>query len=109
MMLNEQLRQVGKDNFSDALKMTRRQLLPALMTVPSAAAFYWGYENIKGNTVRAALIGTGGQGRSHIDSVNPEFLNLVAISDIRPSMQRKARISHEAKYGAAARDIALAE
>ena len=109
MMLNEQLRQIGIDNFSDALKMTRRELLPALLTVPSATAFYWGYERMKGSPVRTALIGTGGQGRSHIDSLNPEYIKLVAISDIRPSMQRKARIALEAKYGTDARHIELVQ
>lgn len=109
MMLNEQLRQIGIDNFSDALRMTRRELLPAMLTVPSATAFYWGYDRLKGNPVRAALIGAGGQGRSHIDSLNPEFIKLVAISDIRPSMQRKARIALEAKYGSEARNIELVE
>lgn len=39
MILNEQQRQVGKDNFSGALKMTRRDLIPALVTVPSVTAF----------------------------------------------------------------------
>ena len=57
MILNEQQRQMGKDNFSDALKLTRRELLPALVTLPAATAFYWGYERFKGNPVRAALIG----------------------------------------------------
>ncbi len=109
MILNEQLRQMGKDNFSSALKMTRREMLPALLTVPSATAFYWGYDRLKGSPVRAALIGAGGQGRSHIDSLNPEFINLVAFSDIRPTMQKKARISLETKYGSGAREIELIE
>ena len=104
MILNEQQRQAGKDNFFDALRLTRRQLL---VTLPSATAFYWGYERLGGKPVRAALIGAGGQGRSHIDSLNPEYIRLVAFSDIRPSMQKKARISLEAKYGTAARDIEL--
>jgi hypothetical protein len=109
MILNEQLRQIGRDNFSDALQMTRRQLLPALVTLPSVTAFYWGYQGMKGNPVRAALIGAGGQGRSHIDSLNPEYIKLVAFSDIRPSIQKKARISLEAKYGSEARNIELIE
>jgi predicted dehydrogenase len=109
MILNEQQRQVGRDNFSDAVKMTRREVFPALVAVPSVTAFYWGYGSQKGKPVRAALIGAGGQGRSHIDSVNPEYIKLVAFSDIRPSMQRKARIALEAKYGTEARDIALVE
>lgn len=107
MILNEQLRQIGKDNFGDALKLSRRELLPAMVTLPSVTAFYWGYSGLKGSPVRAALIGAGGQGRSHIDSINPEYIKLVAFSDIRPSMQKKARISLESKYGSAARDIPL--
>jgi predicted dehydrogenase len=109
MILNEQQRQVGKDNFFDALKLTRREFLPALVTLPSATAFYWGYERLHGSPVRVALIGAGGQGRSHIDSLNPQFLKLVAFSDIRPSQQKKARVSLDAKYGAGARQVELVE
>jgi len=109
MILNEQQRQVGKDNFVEAVGLTRREMLPALVTLPSVTAFYWGYRSMKGKPVRAALIGTGGQGRSHIDSLNPDYIQLVAFSDIRPSQQRKARVSLEAKYGSAARDIVLIE
>lgn len=109
MILNEQLRRIGADNFRDALQITRRDMLPALVTLPSVTAFYWGYQGFDGRPVRAALIGAGGQGRSHIDSLNPEAIRLVAFSDIRPSMQRKARIALAAKYGSAARDIELVE
>jgi predicted dehydrogenase len=109
MILNEQQRQTGKDNFLDALKLTRRQFMPALVALPSATAFYWGYESLNGSPVRAALIGAGGQGRSHIDSINPQYLKLVAFSDIRPSQQKKARIQFDAKYGSEAREIELVE
>lgn len=109
MILNEQQRQAGKDNFFDALKLTRREMLPALVTLPAATAFYWGYDRLHGSPVRAALIGAGGQGRSHIDSLNPDYLKLVAFSDIRPSQQKKARIQLEGKYGSDARRIELVE
>lgn len=109
MILNEQQRQAGKDNFSDALKMTRREFMPAMVTIPTASAFYFGYGRQKGSPVRAALIGAGGQGRSHIDSINPEYVKLVAFSDIRPSQQKKARIALESKFGTEARDIKLIE
>jgi predicted dehydrogenase len=109
MLLNEQNRNVGRDNFDDGLTLTRRQMLPAMVALPSVTAFYWGYDRLRGDPVRTALIGAGGQGRSHIDSLNPEFIKLVAFSDIRPSMQRKARLSLEGKYGNAARDIELVE
>src|SRR5690349_17126817 len=105
MILNEQQRQIGKDNFRDALQMTRRAFVPAL----AGGAFYFGYGQQKGSPVRAALIGAGGQGRSHIDSLNPDYIKLVAICDIRPSQQKKARIALESKYGTDAREIALIE
>jgi predicted dehydrogenase len=107
MILNEQQRQVGKDNFDAALGLTRRDVLKGLATLPAATAFYFGYERLKGEPVRTALIGAGGQGRAHIDSANPEAIRIVAFSDIRPSNQKKARVSLEGKYGAAAREIAL--
>ncbi len=107
MILNEQQRQVGRDNFDDALSLTRRDVLKGLAVLPAATAFYFGYERLKGNPVRAALIGAGGQGRAQIDSINPDAIRLVAFSEIRPSMQKKARASLEAKYGSAAREIEL--
>ncbi len=107
MILNEQQRQVGKDNFDAALGVTRRDVLKGIATLPAATAFYFGYERLKGNPVRTALIGAGGQGRAHIDSANPEAIRIVAYSDIRPSNQKKARVTLENKYGAAAREIEL--
>ena len=109
MILNEQQRQVGKDNFLDALRMTRREFLPAMVAAPTMGAFYFGYGHQKGSPVRAALIGTGGQGRSHIDSINPEYVKLVAFSEIRPSQQKKARIALESKYGSESASITLVE
>jgi predicted dehydrogenase len=107
MILNEQQRQVGKDNFDAALGLTRRDVLKGIATLPAATAFYFGYERLEGNPVRTALIGAGGQGRAHIDSLNPGALRIVAFSDIRPSMQKQARVSLENKYGSAAREIEL--
>ena len=109
MLLNEQQRQIGKDNFSDALRLTRREMLSGLAAIPSVTAFYWGYGRLKGDPVRAALIGAGDQGRAHIGSVNPDYIRFVAFSDIRPSNQKKARVAFEAKYGAEARRIELVE
>jgi predicted dehydrogenase len=109
MLLNEQQRQIGKDNFSDALRLTRREMLSGLAAIPSVTAFYWGYDRLKGDPVRAALIGAGDQGRAHIGSVNPDYIRFAAFSDIRPSNQKKARVAFEAKYGVEARRIELVE
>lgn len=106
MILNELQRRMGADNFADALKFSRRELVAGAASV---TAFYWGYSHMRGSPVRAALIGAGGQGRSHIDSMNPDYLRLVAFCDIRPSQQKKARVALEGKFGSAARDIELVE
>ncbi len=105
MLLTEQQRRIGQDNFLDALRMTRRELLPGLAAVPSVTAFYWGYGRMKGDPVRAALIGAGGQGRAQINSANPDYVKIVAVSDIRPSNQKKARQALELKYGGDARQV----
>ncbi len=109
MLLNEQQRHVGRDNFAEALRLSRREMLPGLAAIPSVTAFYWGYSALKGSPVRAALIGAGGQGCSLIASANPDFIRFAAFSEIRPSNQKKARIAFEAKYGAEARRIELVE
>jgi predicted dehydrogenase len=106
MILNEKLRQMGADNFRDALTYSRRDVLAA---VPAAAGFYWGYRAMKGSPVKAAIIGTGGQGCSLISAMNPDYVKVVAFSEIRPSNQRRGRQALQAKFGSAARDIELIE
>jgi predicted dehydrogenase len=104
MVLNAKQRQIGSDNFNDAsrevFKITRRQLLSAAAVIPSAAAMYWGYTKLKGAPVKAGLIGTGNQGcYAHISQSNPEYIEFVAFSDIRPSNQARARDEFKKLYG----------
>ncbi len=110
MVLTNEQRTIGAANFTQALALSRRQLLKgAAVTLPAVTAFYWGYSQLKGAPVRTGIIGTGDQGTAHIGSINPEFVEVVAFSDIRPSSQRRARQALEQKYGAAARNVALHE
>lgn len=105
MVLDERQRQVGKDNYADAVRISRRQMLTGLTAIPSAAALYWGYEHteMKGGPVKALLIGTGNQGcYAHIAQSNPDFVKFVAFSDIRPSNIAKGRQYFRDKYGAEA-------
>jgi predicted dehydrogenase len=74
--------------------LTRRDLLKGtLAAVPlatlSAAAVYFGYESLKGNPVKAGLIGAGDEGGVLVGSHNPDFLEFVAYSDIRPYNQKR--------------------
>lgn len=91
MVLNGMQRQVGTDNYDDAVRYSRRQFILGAAAAPVAAtAAYWGYESLKGDPVRVGVIGTGNQGIAHISHMNPEYVQVVAFSDIRPSNQQRA-------------------
>ncbi|MEP0844189.1 MAG: Gfo/Idh/MocA family oxidoreductase [Phycisphaerae bacterium] len=110
MVLNSAQRKVGSDNYRDAVKITRRQVLTGALAVPGAAGMYWGYGRIEnGNPVKVAILGTGNQGRAHIGSINPDYLQVVAYSDIRPSNQKAARLLLNDKFGEKAEGIKLYE
>jgi predicted dehydrogenase len=65
-----------------------------------APAVYYGYQSMHGKPVKAALIGTGDEGGVLAGAHNPEYLELIAVCDIRPSNLR--RIFEGDKGGAAA-------
>lgn len=74
----------------DPAKPDRRDVLKAGLAagavVPVSAAVYFGYSSWKGNlAVRTALIGTGDEGGVLIGDHNPEFNEIVAVCDIRPT------------------------
>ena len=64
-------------------------------------AMYFGYDKIT-NPVRVGVIGTGDEGNVLISAINPEYVQVVAIADIRPSS------IHRAFHGDWASDAALA-
>lgn len=110
MTLNDNQRQIGRDNFNDAVRVSRRQVLSGVAAGGvGAAAAYWGYGKIEeGGPVRAGLIGTGDQGcYAHISQSNPDYLKFVAFSDIRPSSQKRARRLLQEKYGDEAANVDL--
>lgn len=109
MVLNEIQKQVGRDNFIEALRCTRREVLSGFAALPAVTAFYWGYSRMNGSPVKAAILGTGGQGRSLLSSLNPDYIRLVAFCDVRPSNQKKARQVLGSKYGPSAAQIELYE
>ncbi|MFO0881745.1 MAG: Gfo/Idh/MocA family oxidoreductase [Gemmataceae bacterium] len=85
-------RAVGEANFQkavDHLGLNRRDFLKAGIVGAgavggSAAAVYFGYQSMQGRPVKAALIGGGDEGGVLAGEHNPEFLEIVAVSDIRP-------------------------
>lgn len=109
MNLKPEERKVGRENYEGATWATRRDFLKAAAAAPVAGAFYFGYERIEGEPVRAAIIGTGNEGNVLIRESNPDYLRFVAFSDIRPSNQQRARKTFSEKYGAEADKIELVE
>jgi predicted dehydrogenase len=60
--------------------------LAAGAIVPVSAAVYFGYQSWKGNNaVKTALIGCGDEGGVLVGDHNPEFNEIVAVCDIRPT------------------------
>ena len=47
-------------------------------------AFYFGYDKAVGSPLRVGVIGTGDEGSVLIGAINPEFIEVKSIADIRP-------------------------
>src|SRR5262245_42511379 len=95
MNLTPEQRTIGKQNFYESLGTTRREFLAG--TVAAAAvggaglgAMYFGYGATVEKPLRIGIIGTGDEGGVLIGSLNPDYVDVVAIADIRPYNQHRA-------------------
>jgi predicted dehydrogenase len=86
----------GKTNFETLVGyhgQTRRDFLGGLLAagavLPVSAAAYYGYTRLAGDPVRAALIGAGDEGGVLVGEHNPDYLQFVAVCDLRPSNQKR--------------------
>ena len=87
MNLSEQQRAIGKENFNDVVGVTRRDFLATAAGLASGAglgALYFGYGKSVGDPLRVGVLGTGDEGSVLLGAHNPNYLNVVAIADIRP-------------------------
>ena len=89
-------KEIGKANFQRVVGhhgLTRRDFMKGLLAagaaVPISAAAYYGYEKLHGKPVKAGLIGAGDEGGVLVGEHNPEYLEFVAYSDIRPSNKKR--------------------
>ncbi len=89
MNLSEPQKTIGKENFTDAVNITRRDFLTGTVAAGIATgvglgSIYFGYGKSVGDPLRVGVLGTGDEGSVLLGAHNPDYLNVVAIADIRP-------------------------
>ncbi len=96
MNLTPEQKAIGKENFLAAIgsKETRRDFLKKsceenLASGKGMGAYYFHYGEFK-DPVRVAVLGTGDEGSVLIGGINPKYIKVVAIADIRPYNQYRA-------------------
>ncbi|MGI9515483.1 MAG: Gfo/Idh/MocA family protein [Pirellulaceae bacterium] len=97
MELSSEQREIGRENYYSAVtamdQIQRRDFLKATIAGGAAAAglgaIYFGYHR-PNRPVRIAVIGTGDEGNVLIGALNPDYVELAAICDIRPSSIHRA-------------------
>src|ERR1043165_1161202 len=115
--MSPEQREVGKANFHRAVGklaeddqsrheqgLTRRRFMQGMIaagaTLPVSAAAYFGYRHHGFPTtmrpVKAALIGAGDEGGVLIGEHNPQFVEFIAVCDIRPYNKRRIFVGEPA-------------
>lgn len=98
MNLTPEEKTIGRDNYYGAVtaydKLNRRDFLTRTVAGGAAlgagvGAMYFGYSK-PSRPVRVAVIGTGDEGSVLIGALNPDFVEVKAICDCRPSSQFRA-------------------
>lgn len=99
MYLTPEEREVGKENFYAALgsnlvkrttgKLASREFLlkgiqKGIASGKGLGAYYFGYDEKIKEPLRVGVIGTGDEGSVLIGAINPEFIEVRSIADIRP-------------------------
>jgi predicted dehydrogenase len=86
MPLTPEQIQTGKQNFSDAISVTRREFLKGVGAGAAGLGMvYFGYSKLQGDPIKTAFIGTGDEGNILIGAHPPDYMDIVAIADLRPS------------------------
>ncbi|MDR3183573.1 MAG: Gfo/Idh/MocA family oxidoreductase [Planctomycetaceae bacterium] len=65
-------------------------VLAAAVPAAAAAGFYAGYGLTHGHPVRVGVVGTGDEGQVLLGAVNPDYIEIKSIADIRPYNQHRA-------------------
>lgn len=90
--------QIGKENFSAAVSgvqsaggVSRRDALKGIAAgTAGATAALFGYDALKGDRVKVAFIGTGDEGNILMNEHPADYMEIVAIADLRPTNRDRA-------------------
>jgi Oxidoreductase family, NAD-binding Rossmann fold len=96
MLLTPEQEQIGKDNFHEAVGITRRDFVKTAAAAGTGlGALYFGYEKLQGEPVRTAFIGCGDEANVLITEHPSDYMKIVAIADPRPAnLDRTFKGSH---------------
>jgi predicted dehydrogenase len=107
MNLTPEQRDIGKQNFDEAVgsNPNRRDVLKGMIAAGGVAgvsvgAMYFGYGASVDSPLRVGIIGTGDEGNVLIGALNPAYVDVVAIADIRPYNQHRAFYGDQDNLGA---------
>jgi len=96
MHLTQEQRNIGQENFYAAIgsDLLRRDLLKEvnsqeLKSGKGLGAKFFGYGTVE-KPIRVAVLGTGDEGCVLIGAINPKYIQVVAIADVRPFNHHRA-------------------
>lgn len=75
---NEKLTECSRRDF------IKGGVLAAAVPAVGLGAFYFGYSKVHGSPVRVGFMGTGDEGSVLLGALNPDYVDLRSIADIRP-------------------------
>ncbi len=111
MDLTPESKAIGRENFRAAIgsSLVRRDFLKAgiqkgISSGNGLGPYYYGYGEKVARPLRVGVIGTGDEGSVLLGAINPNFIEVVAIADIRPyNVWRAFHGDHESPAASAAR------
>jgi len=91
MQLTPEQERIGKDNFHEAVAVTRRQFLAGGAAGASAlGAAYFGYGALTGDRIKVGFIGSGDEGSVLLTQHPKEYMEIVGIADLRAKNRVRA-------------------